>query len=195
MTKGRRSTLPTCSNCRAPVVVEIGIGLGEALIEMSAADPATNVIGIDVHTPGMAKVLAAIEADGRANVRLVHGDALLFLDRVPEESLAGVRVFFPDPWPKPGQHHKRIISIERLANIVRRIEHGGWLHLATDIDHYAEQMVRVCGEHPELTGGVIDRPSGPATRPVTRYERKGLDAGRTVDRPVVHPPVVPKRTV
>jgi len=161
-----------------PVVVEIGIGLGEALIDMSAADPATNVIGIDVHTPGMAKVLAAIEADGRTNVRLVHGDALLFLDRLPESSLAGVRVFFPDPWPKPGQHHKRIISTDRLAAIVGRIEPGGWLHLATDIDHYAAQMIRVCGEHTDLAGGVIERPTGRATRPITRYERKGLDAGR-----------------
>jgi tRNA (guanine-N7-)-methyltransferase len=162
-----------------PVVVEIGIGLGEALIDMSAADPATNVIGVDVHTPGMAKVLATIEADGRTNVRLVHGDALLFLERLPEASLAGVRVFFPDPWPKPGQHHKRIISTERLNVIVSRIEQGGWLHLATDIDHYAAQMIRVCGEHPALTGGVIDRPSGFASRPITRYERKGLDAGRS----------------
>lgn len=161
-----------------PTVMEVGIGLGEALIDMSAADPDTNVIGIDPHTPGMAKVLAAIEADGRTNVRLVHGDALLFLERLPESCLAGVRVFFPDPWPKPGQHHKRIISTDRLAAIVRRIEPGGWLHLATDIDHYAAQMIRVCGEHPELTGGVIDRPSGPAARPITRYERKGLDAGR-----------------
>ena len=162
-----------------PVVVEIGIGLGEALIDMSASDPATNVIGIDVHTPGMAKVLAAIEADGRTNVRLVHGDALLFLDRLRESSLAGVRVFFPDPWPKPGQHHKRIISTDRLAAIVRPIVVGGWLHLATDMDHYATQMMRVCGEYSTLTGGVIDRPLGPAKRPITRYERKGLDAGRS----------------
>jgi tRNA (guanine-N7-)-methyltransferase len=162
-----------------PVVVEIGIGLGEALIDMSAADPATNVIGIDVHTPGMAKVLAAVEADGRTNVRLVHGDALLFLDRLPELSLAGIRVFFPDPWPKPGQHHKRIISTDRLAAIVRPIAVGGWLHLATDIEHYAQQMIRVCADQPALTGGVIQRPSGPGTRPITRYERKGLDAGRS----------------
>ncbi len=163
----------------APIVVEIGIGLGEALIDMSASDPATNVIGIDVHTPGMAKVLAAIEADGRTNVRLVHGDALLFFERLPESSLAGVRVFFPDPWPKPGQHHKRIISTDRLAAIVRPIAVGGWLHLATDIDHYAAQMIRVCGDHPALTGGVMECPLGAATRPITRYERKGLDAGRS----------------
>lgn len=165
-----------------PVVVEIGIGLGEALIDMSAADPTTNVIGIDVHTPGIAKVLAAIESDGRTNVRLVHGDALLFLERLTPAALSGVRVFFPDPWPKPGQSHKRIISASRLAGIVSRIEIGGWLHLATDIENYAAQMLEVCAEHGGLDGGVIDhgspRAGRPVSRPITRYERKGIEAGR-----------------
>lgn len=161
----------------APLVVDIGIGLGDTLTSMAAADPDTDVVGCDVHTPGIASTLARIESTGLRNVRLVHGDALVFLDRVAPGSLAGIRIYFPDPWPKARHRHRRMTSEEHVDRFVRLLAPGGFLHVATDIDDYAAQTKRVCDAHPDLEGGVIDRP---AWRPVTRYERKGLAAGHTV---------------
>lgn len=157
-------------------VLEIGIGRGEALLAMAAGDPATDVIGVDVHTPGIAYVVSGIVEHGLTNVRLVHGDVLEFLPRIPHGSLAGIRIFFPDPWPKPSQRHKRLVTEANVARLVGLLEPGGFLHLATDIDDYAEQMQEVCAARGDLAGGVVPRP---AERPVTRYEAKGIDAGRT----------------
>lgn len=161
----------------APLVFDIGIGFGDTLTTMSAAEPSVDLIGCDVHTPGIASTLARIEDLRLSNVRLVHGDALLFCGRLAEESLAGIRIYFPDPWPKARHRHRRLVSEEHIARLVGHLAPGGFLHLATDIDDYASQARRVCEAHPALTGGVIDRPDW---RPVTRYERKGLAAGHTV---------------
>jgi tRNA (guanine-N7-)-methyltransferase len=160
---------------RAAVVLEIGIGLGESLTTMAERDPATDVIGVDVHTPGIASSLARIESSGLRNVRLVHGDALVFVRRLAPASLAGIRIFFPDPWPKVRHRHRRIVSAENVERFVELLAPGGTLHVATDIDDYVAQTLQVCGRHHELGGGVIERPDW---RPVTRYEAKGLDAGR-----------------
>lgn len=160
-----------------PTVLEIGIGAGEALLELAAADPGTDVIGADVHTPGIARVIKAIVAERRTNIRLVNGDVLEFCDRLPAGSLAGMRIFFPDPWPKASQRWRRLVTAEHLARLVPKLAPGGFLHLATDVADYADQMVAVCGAHPELDGGPIERPTW---RPLTRYERKGLEAGRTI---------------
>ena len=111
--------------------------------------------------------------------RVVHVlcDVLGFLDRIAPSSLAGVRIWFPDPWPKARQRHRRLVRDDVVARLVPLLRPGGWLHLATDIDDYAAQMQRVCDDHADLTGGPIERP---AWRPVTRYEARGLGAGRTV---------------
>jgi tRNA (guanine-N7-)-methyltransferase len=161
----------------APVVLDVGIGAGDALVPLAAAEPGIDVIGCDVHTPGIAAVMVAIDEHDLTNVRVVHGDVLGFLDRLPAASLAGVRIWFPDPWPKARQRHRRLVRADVLAHLVPLLQPGGWLHLATDIDDYAVQMSRVCDDHRELAGGAIERPEW---RPVTRYERRGLDAGRTV---------------
>lgn len=161
----------------APLVVDVGIGHGESLTTMAAADPGTDVIGCDVHTPGIASTLARLDATGSTNVRLVHGDALVFLDRITTGTLAGIRIYFPDPWPKARHRHRRMVSEEHVDRFARLLAPGGFLHVATDIDDYAAQTERVCGAHPELVGGVVDRPDW---RPVTRYECKGLAAGRTI---------------
>lgn len=161
---------------RAPTVLEIGIGAGEALVQMAVAQPEFDVIGTDVHTPGIAAVLEGIEGERLENVRLMHGDVLEFLPRIALAALHGIRIFFPDPWPKARQQHRRLVRRGPIGALVDRLEPGGWLHLATDIDDYAAQMRAVCDEHPRLSGGVIERPSW---RPVTRYEEKGHAAGRT----------------
>ena len=160
----------------APLFVDIGIGFGDSLTAMARSDPDHDVVGCDVHTPGIASTLATIDEHGLTNVRLVHGDGLEFLGRLEPGTLAGIRLFFPDPWPKARHRHRRMASEANVDRFVRLLEIGGTLHVATDIADYAVQTERVCGAHPRLAGGVIERPGW---RPVTRYERKGLAAGRS----------------
>ena len=159
----------------APVVVEIGFGYGDATVVMAREERGTDVIAVDVHTPGVAGVLEAIEDDELTNVRLVHGDATVFLERLSPASLAGVRVFFPDPWPKVKQRHRRLVRPDVVAAFADRLAPGGVLHLATDIADYARQMAAFCDAEPRL-----ERADGTPWRPSTRYEQKGLEAGRSI---------------
>jgi tRNA (guanine-N7-)-methyltransferase len=159
----------------APLIVDIGIGFGDSLTTMAAAAPDHDLIGCDVHTPGIASTLARIESMELTNVRLLHGDAMILLDRIAPDSLAGIRIYFPDPWPKARHHHRRMVSEANVDRFIGLLAPGGWLHVATDIDDYAAQVRRVCDDHASLDGGVIDRPDW---RPVTRYELKGLTEGR-----------------
>lgn len=162
---------------KAPLVVEIGIGFGDTMLAMAEAEPGIDTIGIDVHTPGIAASLVGIDERGLTNVRLVHGDALEFLGRIAAGTLAGIRLFFPDPWPKARHRHRRMVASGRLGRLVDALSPGGELHIATDIDDYALHARRECEADGRLDGGVIERPDA---RPVTRYERKGLAAGRSV---------------
>jgi tRNA (guanine-N7-)-methyltransferase len=158
------------------VVLDIGFGHGESTIEMAAAQPELDVIGVEVHTPGVVTVLDAIEHRGLHHVRVVHGDLLPFLDRIAPDSLAGVRIYFPDPWTKRRNFHRRLVGPDVVAALTDRLRISGRLHLATDIADYAEAMQRVCDAEPRLSGGVIARPDW---RPLTRFEQRGLDAGRS----------------
>jgi tRNA (guanine-N7-)-methyltransferase len=162
----------------APAVLEIGFGGGEATLAMALARPDLDHLAVDIHTPGVARVLDGIAAGGLANLRVVHGDALVFLDRVANGCLAEIRVLFPDPWPKRRHHHRRLVQHAIVNRLVARLRVGGALHLATDVADYAGQMQAVCAGHPELRGGPVERPPW---RPVTRFEQAGLAAGR---RPV-----------
>jgi len=158
------------------VVLDIGFGHGESTIEMATSQPELDVIGVEVHTPGVVTVLDAIEHRRLHQIRVVHGDVLPFLDRIAPESLAVVRVFFPDPWTKRRNFHRRIVGPDVIAALTDRLRIGGQLHLATDIDDYADAMEQVCHGESRLRGGVIERPDW---RPLTRFEQRGLDAGRS----------------
>jgi tRNA (guanine-N7-)-methyltransferase len=160
------------------VVLDIGFGSGEALIELAGVRPNECIIGIDVHTPGIAAVLEAVEKRGLRNVRVVEGDVFDLLARIPARSLAAIRVYFPDPWPKRRQRGRRLIRVDVVDRLLPLLRSGGVLHLATDVDDYAAQMREVCEAVPELVGGVIERPRW---RPVTRYEQRAIAEGR---RPV-----------
>lgn len=159
-----------------PVVLDIGFGGGEAVIEMATARPFEAIIAIDVHTPGVANVLEAIDDHGWQHVRVVEGDVLELLPRLALGSLAGIRLYFPDPWPKQKQRHRRLARADVIPQLVDRLRPGGTLHIATDIADYATQAARVCAADERLRGGVVPRPEW---RPVTRFERRGLAAGRT----------------
>ncbi len=163
-------------NRESDVVLDVGFGHGESTIEMAAAQPGLDVIGVEVHTPGVVTVLDAIEHQGLHQIRVVHGDLLPFLDRVAPESLAVIRIYFPDPWTKRRNFHRRLIGGDVVAVLCDRLRVGGQLHLATDIADYAEAMQQVCDAEPRLAGGVVERPDW---RPLTRFEQRGLDAGRS----------------
>jgi len=157
------------------VVLDIGFGGGEGLVDLAAARPGEAIIGLDVHTPGVATVVEAIDDNGWQHVRVVEGDVLELLPRIPLGSLAGVRLYFPDPWLKNKQRHRRLARPDVVSSLVDRLRIGGTFHVATDIVDYAKQTLAVCAAEPRLRGGVIPRPQW---RPETRFERRGLAAGR-----------------
>jgi tRNA (guanine-N7-)-methyltransferase len=158
------------------VVLDIGFGGGEGLIDMAAARPDECIVGVEIHTPGVANVLEAIDDNGWTHVRVVEGDALDLLPRIPVESLAAIRVWFPDPWLKNKQQHRRLVRPAVVPLLTDRVRVGGALHIATDIDDYARHSEKVIADELRLRGGRIERPDW---RPVTRFERRGRAAGRT----------------
>ena len=162
----------------APLIVEIGSGVGEATGVLAAARPAYDVLALEVWRPGVASSLAQVAAVGATNVRFCSVDAVWMLENlVDPDVLAELWTFFPDPWPKT-RHHKRRLVNERFASLVAtRLAAGGAWRLATDWEDYAEQMVSVLDAEPALTGGVVPRWE---ERPVTKFERKGLEAGRAI---------------
>jgi tRNA (guanine-N7-)-methyltransferase len=161
-----------------PVVVEIGFGDGLATAVMAAADPGTGILGIDVHTPGVGDLLDRIASARLLNVRVMEADALgVLASRIPAGSLAGVRSYFPDPWPKARHHKRRLVQAAVLDLVASRVRPGGTWHLATDWDDYSHAMQDCFEADPRWTGGVIPRP---AARPVTRYERRAVRDGRQI---------------
>ena len=163
-----------------PLVVEIGFGLGHATVEMAEAEPDIGIVAIDVHTPGVARLLTEVSARGLQNVRVVHGDAVVFLrERVAESSLAGIRAFFPDPWPRARHHKRRLVRPDLVALMASRLVRGGRLHVATDWAPYAEAMLAVLEAEPLLVNA-YDGHAPRGERPLTRFERAGLDQGHAV---------------
>ncbi|WP_436232667.1 tRNA (guanosine(46)-N7)-methyltransferase TrmB [Actinacidiphila alni] len=173
-----------------PVVLEIGFGMGDATAAMAAADPATGILAVDVHTPGQGNLLALADRLGLTNVRVANGDAVVLLrDMLPPASLAGLRVYFPDPWPKAKHHKRRLIQPDFLAMVTPLLRPGAVVHCATDWEPYAEHMLEVLSAAPGLVNQYPAGPnSGPAEgfaprpdfRPLTKFERQGLAKGHVV---------------
>ncbi|MEO6204397.1 MAG: tRNA (guanosine(46)-N7)-methyltransferase TrmB [Mycobacteriales bacterium] len=169
---------PTALFGRAsPLVLEIGCGMGEATAAMAEADPDRDLLAIDVHVQGLGRLLRHIEGAGLTNVRVLEGDAVVLLtEMLAPDSLDEVRVYFPDPWPKSRHHKRRLVQPSFLDLVGTRLRPGGTLHLATDWAPYAEQVSALLRDHP---GYMVTHEGGrPAHRPVTRFEQRGLDAGR-----------------
>lgn len=161
---------------KAPLVLEIGSGMGEATAAMAAADPARDLLAVEVHTPGVGSLLRRIESGGLTNVRVAEADGVEVLRTLlPSGGLDEVRVFFPDPWPKSRHSKRRLVSAAFADLVADRLCDGGRLHMATDAVNYADQALRVLADHPRLE--VVSRDRG--NRPVTRFEQQALDAGRT----------------
>ena len=162
-----------------PVVVEIGFGLGHATVEMAQADPGTGIVAADVHTPGVGRLLNEIEQHGLDNVRVLHGDAVeLLRERVDEGALAGVRAFFPDPWPKARHHRRRFVTPDYLLPLARIAAPGAEFRVATDIPDYVRQTL----EEVPPAGFELVAQAGQGEAwddwLSTRYEQKALREGR-----------------
>jgi tRNA (guanine-N7-)-methyltransferase len=165
----------------APLVLEIGFGMGEATVEMAAAEPERNLLAVDVHTPGAGALLHELHERGLTNVRVMLGDAVEVLhDMLPPLCLDEVRVYFPDPWPKKRHHKRRLVSPAFVELASSRLRPRGRLHCATDWPNYARQMVDLIAAEPTLVNPHGDVAPRPAWRPVTRFERRALAAGHEV---------------
>ncbi len=165
--------LPAVFGRSAPVVLEIGFGMGEATVAMAAAQPGWDLLAVDVHTPGQGNLLRLVEEQGLDNVRVADGDATVLLrDSLPPASLTAVRVFFPDPWPKSRHVKRRLVDDDFAALVADRLADHGVLHVATDVAAYARQVAGVLRRQPLLA------PAEPPWRPRTRFEQRGVDEGR-----------------
>jgi tRNA (guanine-N7-)-methyltransferase len=158
-----------------PIVLDIGFGSGEAVVALAEAEPSVTILAVDMHTPGIGDLLASISEKGLANVRVVEADVRHVLEAIPVGRLAGVRTFFPDPWPKKRHHRRRLVTPSFAEALAPRVGLGGFWHLATDWPEYAEAIEGAVAQCTSWRGGVIARPD---SRPQTRYERRGLAAGR-----------------
>jgi tRNA (guanine-N7-)-methyltransferase len=165
----------------APVVVEVGSGMGETTARIAQENPGTDYLAIEVHAPGVGSLLKRLGEESIGNVRVVQHDAVEVLrDMVPRGSLAGMHVFFPDPWPKKRHHKRRLVqpAFARLA--AERLVPGGYLHVATDWAEYAEHVLGVLSHEILLENTAENYAPRPATRPQTKFERRGLKLGHGV---------------
>ncbi|SCZ64866.1 tRNA (guanosine(46)-N7)-methyltransferase TrmB [Thiohalomonas denitrificans] len=168
---------------RAPRIVEIGFGNGESLAAMAASHPENDYLGIEVHRPGVGRLLQQLETEHIANVRVMSEDAVEILERqIPDTSLHGLLLFFPDPWHKKRHHKRRILQPAFVQLVRRKLEPGGFFHMATDWENYAEQMLEVmsAAEGFTNTSPSSDFVPCPDYRPKTKFERRGERLGHGV---------------
>lgn len=167
----------------APVVLEIGFGMGDSLIEMASVQPEKNYIGIEVHRPGVGRLLSRADEAGLTNIRVYAEDAVQVLaDCIPDGSLDVLQLFFPDPWHKKRHHKRRIVQPEFVQQIRRKLKVGGYFHMATDWENYAEHMMEVMSVAPGYRNKAGDGQYSPQPewRPVTKFQKRGERLGHGV---------------
>jgi tRNA (guanine-N7-)-methyltransferase len=166
-----------------PVHLEIGFGNGQTLTSMASAQPQMNYLGIEVHRPGVGNALLQIDKAGLSNVRVICEDAVEVLKQhIPDQSLAAVYIFFPDPWHKKRHHKRRLVQIEFINLVKQKLIRGGYLHMATDWEDYAQHMVHVMSQaegFSNLSKAGQYSPK-PDYRPLTKFEQRGLRLGHGV---------------
>lgn len=172
-----------CFGRAAPLVFEIGFGMGQSLVEMAAAAPDTDFIGVEVHKPGVGRLLMAMGEQQLTNLRVYCDDAVEVLARcIADESLDRVQVYFPDPWHKKKHHKRRLIQPTFVQQLRKKLKPGGVLHLATDWEHYAEHMLEVmsAAEGFQNKAGAGEYSPRPDYRPLTKFEQRGQRLGHGV---------------
>ena len=162
-------------------IIEIGFGMGETTAAIAQAQPERDFLGIEVHTPGVGSLLRHIQGRSLENVRVVQHDAVDVLRHmIPDASLDGVHIFFPDPWHKKRHHKRRLIQADFVALLVGKLKVGGYLHVATDWQEYAEWTLDVLRAEPRLENTASDYAPRPDYRPLTKFEQRGLRLGHGV---------------
>lgn len=165
----------------APKILEIGFGMGESTAAIAQAHPENDYIGIEVHTPGVGSLLNQIDKLELTNLRVIQHDAVQVLQyMLLDECLNGVHIFFPDPWPKAKHHKRRLIQATLVSNLCQHIKYGGYIHVATDWQEYAEQILEVFNQESQLLNTAKDYAIRPDYRPVTKFEQRGLKLGHRV---------------
>jgi len=175
--------LPALFGNRNPVILEIGFGNGESTWQMAQASPSENFIGVEVHRPGVGHLLLKLEQEGLENVRVACADAVVFVrECLADGALHGVRLYFPDPWPKARHLKRRIIQQGFIELLAQKIAPGGLLHMATDWQSYAEHMLAVMNNSADFvnTAGPAGYSHRPSSRPLTKYEARGQRLGHRV---------------
>jgi tRNA (guanine-N7-)-methyltransferase len=172
---------PTVFGRIAPVILEIGFGMGETTAAIATANPQHDFLGLEVHGPGVGALLNRVEAAGLTNVRVIQHDAVeAVAQMIPHASLRGVHVYFPDPWPKKRHHKRRLLQSSFVHELAHRLEPGGYLHAATDWEEYAQEILATFTAEPLLANTVADYAGRPAWRPQTKFETRGLKLGHGV---------------
>ena len=166
---------------KAPVILEIGFGMGNTTVHIAKHMPEKDFIGVEVHTPGVGSLLKQIGEEGITNLRAIQHDAVEVLDHmIADGSLAGVHVFFPDPWHKARHNKRRLIQAPFVTKLCDKLAPGGYIHLATDWEDYAVQMLEVLSAEPALQNTADGYAPQPAYRPLTKFENRGLKLGHGV---------------
>lgn len=160
----------------SPVVMDIGFGSAEPVVQLAKTFPKQVILAVDVHTPGIGDLIDRISTEAITNVFVMEADAVELIPALPGK-LSGVRSFFPDPWPKARHHKRRLVQPAVLDAVSSAVESGAFWHLATDWAEYAESMLEAFAAHDQWSGGVIDRPSW---RPVTHFENRAIREGRSI---------------
>ena len=165
----------------APKILEIGFGMGEPTAKIALAHPQNDYLALEVHPPGVGSLLKQIDAQDIQNIRIIQHDAVEVLrDMVNDATLDGVHIFFPDPWHKARHNKRRLIQTPFIAQLVQKIKPGGYIHVATDWQDYAEQVLAVLSAEPLLQNTAADYAEKPAYRPLTKFENRGLKLGHGV---------------
>ncbi len=164
-----------------PVILEIGFGMGHSLVAQALANPNINFIGIEVHRPGIGALLASIVQHQLTNIRIIAEDATISLEAFLEESLTGVQIFFPDPWPKKRHHKRRLVNTAFVTHLATKLKKNGYLHCATDWEPYAQWMVEAI-EQTTLFCNESSKDVGTRTldRPTTKFEKRGIRLGHEI---------------
>jgi tRNA (guanine-N7-)-methyltransferase len=166
---------------RGPRVLEIGSGMGETTAAIAEAHPDTDYLAIEVHTPGVGSLLKQIKEKNLANVRVVQHDAVeVVRHMLPPESLSGVHIFFPDPWPKKRHHKRRLIQPEFVRLLATRMKRGAHLHVATDWHEYAQHILAMLSAETMLRNTAQHYAPRPSYRPQTKFETRGRNLGHEV---------------
>ena len=164
-----------------PVILEIGFGNGDSLAQMAIANPDKNYIGIEVHRPGAGQLLMQIRDKNIQNIRISTHDAIqVVTNQLVDNALSGVQIFFPDPWPKKRHHKRRIVQPVFMSLLAKKLKPQGFVHLATDWAPYAERMLEVMQSHPDYKNTVADYIERPESRPLTKFEQRGLKLGHQI---------------